>query len=853
MRRIFPCGSVIVALILVISCGAIEAQTWRITSGSAWSTAANWGGAVPTQDGTADLLFSQIGNPLLVRGMTTMDLDWNIHSITWNATSLDNSGIARINVPALSTTTLTLQAGLNNGSGGQVEVYPNIVLGAFQIWNDTTTPPPADTSLRSGTFVFGTISGTGGIQKTGSGTLHLVANINSYAGGTTITGGALEVSSGDALGSAASIQIDNGTLRFASYGGNALAVALAQNLVLGANGGTIQTRRGDVTLNGLISGGGQLRLDPDSSGNFFTQSRYSLARANTYTGGTVLGAVTVDLTGFSQSLGTGGVTVKSDGVLGLSAETNLAPGRKVALEEGGVLVLNNAAINPAHIIDSNPANTTGGTLSLGRDYGSALDMASLGNGQLFLGSTGTVSYNATTLGAGAGGVYRLGGGSGARSAFAPLSILIFAGTDNLLTGARSVVIGSTSAFQTSDARGFSTVVFRNPNNYSGGTTLVGGTLAVGHNQALGSRPLTITAGNLAGHLNSDGGARTITNPVIFDSPEGATFYLGGADNLTLTGPVDLGGTAHVFSGGNPRTIFTNTISRGSLTLNGGIWSLGGANSFAGGLSLANYALLDFSSDGNLGAPGSVLTLQGGILRPATSLGTSRRLVVSSSGGTVDTNGQILTFSGPVSSGGPLTKRGAGTLIFSGSGKSFGTVTIAQGTLRLDDTGSSNGMQVIVQNGATLGGNGSAGYTTLNPGGHFAPGTDTPGSFLFNSNFNLTPGAVLDFDLGLTLFDKIILRHGTLTKQDGSGPVLVNIFDAGGLAPGQTYTLIDWTAANESIITAADFQIANSPVGGSFSVAGKTLQLTTPNIPEPTSIPLLIVGAWSLFAGRRRSQ
>ena len=331
-------------------------------------------------------------------------------------------------------------------------------------------------------------------------------------------------------------------------------------------------------------------------------------------------------------------------------------------------------------------------------------MAALGNGQLFLGSTGAVSYTATTLGAGTDGVYRLGGGSGARSGFAPASILTFGGTDNLFTGARSVVIGSTNLSQTSDARGASTVVLRNPNDYSGGTTLVGGTLAVGHDGALGSGALTITLG----HLNSDNGARTIANPVVFSSPAGAALYFGGAENLTLTGTVNLGGTAHLFFGQNPRTIFTNTMSNGAVTLVGGAWTLAGTNSFSGGLFLADNAVLDFSRDGNLGAAGSPLTFQGGVLRPAAPLSTPRPVSVSSFGGFIDTDGQTLTFTGAVSGGGPLTKKGTGTLIFSGGGKTFGTVTIRQGTLRLDNTGSANGMQVIVQNGGTFGGNGSAG-------------------------------------------------------------------------------------------------------------------------------------------------
>ena len=845
-RKSFPFFA-IPALLLTAFSVSLEAQTWRTTSGGAWSTAANWGGTLPTQDGTADLLFSQIGNPLFSRGTTTMDLDWNIRSVTWNATSLD-SGRAQINGPGAGTI-LTLQAGLTNGSGGRVEIYPDIVLGGLQIWNDTTTP--TNSFFNSpGTFISGTVSGAGGIQKTGVGTLRLNSNANTYGGGTVISGGVLEVPSAGALGGmATALQIDNGTLRFAPFPLTQISVALAQNLVLGANGGTIQTRLGDVAFNGAISGAGQLRLDPDPTWGSFTQSRYTWSGTNSYAGGTVLGAVTVNITGASQSLGMGGVTVKSDGVLGLSAETNLAAGQKVALKTGGVLVLNNAAINPANIIDSNPANTTGGILSLAADYGSVLNMATLGNGQLFLGSTGSVSYTASSIGAGSGGVYRLGGGSGANDSSALASILTFSGTNNVFTGARSVVIGSNSAFQTSDARGFSTVILRNANNYSSGT------LAVGHDNALGIGALTITAGNFAGHLDSDGGARSIASPVVFGSPAGAAFYFGGASDLTLAGTVNLGGTSHIFFGNNPRTTFTNTISNGTLTLNTGTWTLAGTNTFSGGLFVADNASVSFSSDGNLGAAGAVITFQGGTLRPTSTVSISHPVSISSYGGNVDTNGQTLTLTGTVSGSGVLTKIGAGALIFSGSGKTLGATTIAKGTVRLDNTGSTGGMQVIVQDGGTLGGNGSASYTTLYSGGHLAPGTATPGSFLFNNDLNLSSGAILDFDLGPTLFDKIILGHGTLTKNDSGspvgGPVLVSVFNAGGLAAGQTYTLIDWTTANASTITATDFQLTNSLIGGNLFIVGKTLQLTTTSAPEPGSLALLAGGAMFLVVGKRR--
>ena len=518
MRRTIPLHAAVVVLLFTTCRGSLEAQTWRTTSDVAWSTATNWGGTLPTQDGTADLLFSQAGNPQFVKGVSSLDLDWNIHSITWNPTSLDAGRVTLEAASPATRTTLTLQAGLNNSSGGGVVIFPNIELGAFQTWSDTTTPTVSIFNS-PGTYVQGKISGVGGIMKTGSGTLWINSLTNNYSGGTVIAGGVLQVRGAEALGSpAAPIQFDGATLRFAPDALMQFDVALAQNLVLGASGGTIQTRNGDVALNGSISGTGQLRLDPDPTWGSFTQSRYTWSGTNDYAGGTVIGAVTVNITGTNQSLGTGGVTVENDGVLALSAETNIAPGQKVALKTGGVFVLNSAAIDPANIIDANPLNTTGGILSLGVDYGSTLDMAAIGNGQLFLGSTGAVSYTAPTLGAGAGGVYRLGGGSGANDSSSPQSILTFSGTDNLLTGARSVVIGSASLFQTSDARPASTVVLRNPNNYSGGTTLVGGTLVVGHDHALGSGPLTIVADNFVGGLESSNGARTIANPVIFGSP-----------------------------------------------------------------------------------------------------------------------------------------------------------------------------------------------------------------------------------------------------------------------------------------------------------------------------------------------
>jgi fibronectin-binding autotransporter adhesin len=266
----------------------------------------------------------------------------------------------------------------------------------------------------------------------------------------------------------------------------------------------------------------------------------------------------------------------------------------------------------------------------------------------------------------------------ASDASAPPLVLTFA-TTNLFTGARSVLIGS-SIFQSSDAANSSKVVFLNANNYTLGTTIFAGALAVGHDNALGSGAVTITGG---GSLEAEGGPRTVANPIVFSAPAGSSFLFGGTNDLTLRGTVNLGGVAHKFNGGYQRTTFGNTISNGTLTLEGGIWSLTGTNTFLGGLTLSG-AVLDLSHDRQLGAVGSTLTLDGGRLRPSVPLTTSRPVTLTNSGGTIETNGQTLTLTGAVSGtlNGALTKEGPGTLVLSGRGKT-GFLILTEGTVRFE--------------------------------------------------------------------------------------------------------------------------------------------------------------------------
>lgn len=736
-----------------------------------------------------------------------------------------------------------------NNPGGNVQIYTNMVLNTVETWNDANTTDSAQPS-GPGTTIHGDISGIGGIQKTGPGTLRLRSTSNTYQGGTNIVAGIVEAQSSGSLGAASSpVQIDGGTLRLATYPLTQATFTLAQPVTLGAAGGTITTRYGSTSFDGGISGGGELRIEADQSWGTFLQSHYTMSGTNTYSGGTVVGAVTVNVIGTGQALGTGGVTLKNGAVLSLNAESNLAPGKKVALQPESVLVLNSTAINPANLLETDPAKTTGGTLSYTENLSTPINMGALGNGKLFLGSSGAVTYSASSLGAGSDGTYRVGNGSGGNVQPVVQPTLRFAGTPNLFTGARALIVGSEGPVLLSESKDVA-VILKHANDYTGGTTLAGGILAIGHNAALGSGTLTITGGVLC----SDGAPREIANPIVFNQPNGASFVFGGTANfdgspaLTLNGPVDLGGTSHEFIGRNSLTTFLKPISNGAVELLTGDWKFAAANSFAGGLTL-DGATLDFSNDDQLGADGSTLALQGAELRPTTSVTIARPVTLTYFDSTFDVETGVLTLAGSVTATTSITKNGAGSLIFKDGGKTLSNITINGGLVRLDDTGTNGTAGVGVRIGGTLSGNGSVRSCTVSTGGHLAPGTEAPATFRIDNFLSLAAGSILDFDLGLSVFDKIILGGGSIEKR-GSSPVQVNIADAGGLAPGQTFTLLDWTSASGSV-SASNFQLGSGPVMGEFSVVGKTLRFTVAAVPEPGSLALVGIGALLLSVHRRR--
>jgi autotransporter-associated beta strand protein len=158
----------------------------------------------------------------------------------------------------------------------------------------------------------GSISGPGGLTKSGGGTL-TVDTSNDYTGATTITGGVLAVASladggtpssiGAAGTAAGNLVVNGGTLRLTGSQTNT-----NRGLTLGASGGTLDVAvsGSSMQISGALTGPG--RLVKSGPGTLI------LASTNNYGGGTTIAGGTIYLAGSNanrNALGSGPITLDS--------------------------------------------------------------------------------------------------------------------------------------------------------------------------------------------------------------------------------------------------------------------------------------------------------------------------------------------------------------------------------------------------------------------------------------------------------------------------------------------------------------------------------------------------------------
>ncbi|WP_415122501.1 autotransporter outer membrane beta-barrel domain-containing protein [Paraburkholderia sp.] len=596
--------------------------------------------------------------------------------------------------------TLTLDGGTLRTTAGMT-ITRATTLGASGGTFETATPDPQDPTQY---LAFaGPVSGSGGLTKTGAGTLILSGN-NSYTGPTTVSSGYLYVN-GDQSAATGPTSVAGGA-RLGGQGTVGGSVTLADNATLAPgfqpltpatltiNGNLALSNNTNVLYNVVqadVAGGplndltvvhGNLVLDgvfnvldqgqaPLSPGVYHIFNYDGTLTNNGLTLGSFVSpsfTPTSPLTGFSVQTSIPGEVnlINTDG-LTFDYWDGAAGPKNNGVVNGGNGIWQNARGNDNW---TNPDGTPNAPFS---DAGFAV----------FGGAPGAVQVDASLGPINVSGMqfmtdgYRVGGDTInlVGSAFAPGVTTVRVGDGSSESAGMTTTIDSVLAGNTAlEKTDLGTLVLNAANTYAGGTVIDGGVLQIAADHALGA------AGSA---LSLDGGALRTTQ------------------SFTLTRPTtlgDLGGTFDT-TAGTQFTLATDIGGTGALTKTGeGTAILAGANSYTGGTTIDAGTL-------RIGDGATTGSVSGDVQNNAT-LAFDRA--------------DVFTFGGVVSGTGNVIQQGSGTTVLDANNTYAGTTTVAAGTLAVGDASHpgaalSGGGDVRVEAGATLGGYGSVTGNVTNLG------------------------------------------------------------------------------------------------------------------------------------------
>ncbi|MEH2487907.1 autotransporter outer membrane beta-barrel domain-containing protein [Bradyrhizobium sp. AZCC 2230] len=640
----------------------------------------------------------------------------------------------------------------------------------------TGTMAITNTATLGGSFsgantISGIISGAGNLVVNTAGSWTLT-NANTYAGGTTISAGTLQLGNGATTGSILGDVTNNGVLAF--------------------------NRSDAVTFGGAILGTGAVnQIGPGTT---------VLTGNNSFTGLTTISAGSLIVNG-DQTAATGLTTVNNGGTLG----GNGVIGGSVAVADGGTLAPGNTGGAPGTLtIQQNLALSGGSALNYNFGQanvaGGALNDLTKVNGNLTLG--GTLSVTVSPGGTFDPGVYRVISYNGSltnnglqvgtipspdffvqTSIANQVNLVNTAGlTLNFWDGAagpknNGVVNGGNGIWQSSagnDSWTTATGAVNAPFTDAAFAIFagIGGTVTVDNSHG------QVTAAGM--QFAADGYHLTGGAIALSGSPTSIVRVGDG----TLTGASFIATIDNVLSG-STQLVKTDL---GTLVLNG-------ANTYTGGTAVQG-GTLRVSSDTNLGAASGGLTLDGGTLQTTASIASNRLVSLPSAGTFLTDSGTTLTLNGTLSGAGGFVKDGTGTLLLNGAATNAGSTTVAAGMLQAGaanvfsaasafsvlsgGTFDLNGHDQTVAslgNAGTVRLNGAAG-TTLTVTGDYVGG-----------NGLLRLNTALGSDASVT--DRLVVQGNTLgatalqvTNVGGTGAPTVEgikVVDVGGASNG-TFTL-----------------------------------------------------------------
>ena len=483
---------------------AAGADTWVGSSGADLNASADWttiGGSTPPGAGDS-WTFNAAGTS----GTTltsTLTSGLSVASITFGSSGTASAYTIGGNSIQLGTSGIT-----NNSAANSQTLNMNISLAG------TTTMTTTSGGVGGNITLGGGISGLGGINAAGTGTL-ILSGVNTYTGITQVSQGTLEINSGsigntisvaigDSTGGSATLQLDNASSSLTvGAGGITVGPFGSGNCALIDSGGIISTTGVLYVSNGIntatmtISGGGSVT---DAMGTI-SENSFSSSNSVTVTGANSTWTNTSSLRIAPYAFTNGTLTISNSGIVNVGSGTG-------TVELGSTATLNIGAFG-----GGSAAGTLQAAEVTGETGGTVVNFNETDASYTFAPNlTGTLSVN------------QLGSGT-----------TILTGTDTY-TGATTVSAGTLSV----DGSIESPVTVNNSGNLAGigeisNTVLVnsGGSLSPGHVATIGSLTingaLTMNSGSTLDVVLKN--STTYSQLVLLSS--GNSFASGSILNVTL--------------------------------------------------------------------------------------------------------------------------------------------------------------------------------------------------------------------------------------------------------------------------------------------------------------------------------
>lgn len=638
------------------------------------------------------------------------------------------------------TTTIGATGVLGLSGAGAIAASSSVqVAGLFDISN--TTAGASVTSLGGAGLVWlgdrtltitsandtfsGAIGGTGGLSLTGGS--ETLSGGNAYTGITTIGAGSSLYLTGEGTIAASQGVVDNGVFDISGTSGGAAITTLSGNGLVKLGGRTLYLTAANDTFAGVIS-------DPPGAALMLLAGTETLAGVNTYTGMTAIaGGAKLVLSGAGAIAQSSNVLVYGTlDVSGTTAGTSL-----MSLGGNGAVQLGSTSINLTNAQDSffgiiagsGGIAVTGGTQAFAGNNSYTGQTAISAGAGLAIVSDGSILASA---GLDNDGVFDISAANGA------VGIKTLSGAGVVNTGANMLYLtaaGDTFAGSIGGNGGLAvlggTETLTGASTYTGGTYVTGGARLVVNGDA--------ALGDAAGSLTLNGGTLAISA----DTAMTRNVVLGNGNGLIDTQSHALALQGVVSGNG------------GLVADGGGLITMTGINSYAGGTTIINHTTVAVNGDAALGDAAGAVDIASGTLLLQGALQSSRTFVVGSTS-VIDANGYVLDLSGPLFL------------------EALGGVPLLDGSARISDgSWSLTPTMLTLDAGSTLHGVGTIAMpATVN--GILRPG-NSPGTLAFAQSLELGATATLALNVDGT---------GTGTGAGNYSRVLVHgVFTAGGtLAP-----------------------------------------------------------------------